>query len=196
MAGELLALIGFAFVSSVTPGPNNLMLWASGTEFGFRRAVPHIVGTAVGLGIMALGVAAGLGALVTAVPAVSVGMKIAGSVYLLYLAWQVAGARGLNPSAVARPLTMTQAAAFQVVNVKAWIFAIGAMTTFRPADLPVAQGGLLVAAIMVVVILPTAGIWAAAGSTLGQVLAGGRRLRIVSLVLAGLLAATVVEVWV
>jgi threonine/homoserine/homoserine lactone efflux protein len=191
----LLALIGFAFVSSVTPGPNNLMLWASGTEFGFRRTVPQVLGTAVGIGVLGLGVAAGIGALITAVPQIGVAMKLVGSVYLLYLAWQVAGAHGLSPTAVSKPLSVPQAAAFQLVNVKAWIFALGAMTTFRPPDLPIVQGTLLVAALMMAVVIPTAALWAGAGSALGRILSGGRRQRVVSLALAGLLALTVVDVW-
>ena len=92
--GQLAALIGFSFVSSVTPGPNNILLWASGAEFGFRRTIRHVIGTALGIGSMALAVAAGLGALITTVPEIGFVMKVAGSVYLLYLAYQIAGAAG------------------------------------------------------------------------------------------------------
>src|SRR5689334_14690345 len=122
---QLLALVAFSAVSSGTPGPNNLLLWASGAAFGFRQTIPHVVGTAVGIGAMALAVAAGLGALVTAIPELAFAMKVVGSAYLLYLAWQVAGASALRKSTVARPMSLLQAAAFQVINPKAWIFALG-----------------------------------------------------------------------
>jgi threonine/homoserine/homoserine lactone efflux protein len=191
----LVPLAVFAAVSAGSPGPNNLMLWASGAEFGFRRAVPHVLGTAVGIGAMALAVAAGLGALVTAVPAIAFLMKLGGSLYLLYLAWQIAGAGALRPGTVARPLTLVQAAAFQFVNVKGWIFAIGAMTTFRPTDLGIVEGSLAVALTMMVVVVPAAALWAVAGGTIGRLLVSGRRGRAVSLVLAVLLALTVVDVW-
>jgi len=193
---QLLPLIAFSAVSSGTPGPNNLLLWASGAAFGLRRTIPHVVGTAAGLGAMALAVAAGIGALVGAVPALAFVMKVVGSVYLLYLAWQVAGASALQRATIARPLGFWQAAAFQVINPKAWIFALGAITTFRPASLPGLAGGAAVALTMMVVILPTAGFWAAGGEVIARLLSGERARRAVSLTMAALLAASVVLVWV
>ena len=181
---RILALIGFAIVSSVTPGPNNLLLWASGAEFGIRRTVPHILGTALGIG-----------ALLTLLPGLAFALKVAGSLYLLYLAWQVAGAGALREGAIARPMSLVQAAAFQVVNVKAWTFALGAITTFRPPELSSVAGGLVVALTMMVVIVPTAALWAFAGGLIGRWLADERARRVVSLVLAAVLAVTVVFVW-
>ena len=191
----LVALVAFAFVNCVTPGPNNVMLWASGAAFGMRRTMPHIVGTAVGIGLMALSVAAGLGALATAVPQIAFAMKLAGSVYLLYLALQIAGMRGLMATEIARPLGLAAAAAFQVINPKAWIFALGAMTTFRPAGMPVVGGSLLVAVTMAAVVLPTAALWAAAGGAINRLMAGEGRRRLVAGILAVLVVATVVSVW-
>jgi threonine/homoserine/homoserine lactone efflux protein len=191
-----LPLIGFAFLSSVTPGPNNVLLWASGAEFGFPRTIRHVLGTALGLGVMALGVAAGLGVLVTQVPEISFAMKVAGSAYILYLAFQIAGAQALERGQVARPLGVLQAAAFQAVNPKAWVFALGAITTFRPTDLPIATGSILVAVTMMIVILPSAALWAAGGGALSGFIAGDRRRRVVSVVLAASLASTVAFVWI
>jgi len=192
---RILALIGFAIVSSVTPGPNNLLLSASGAEFGIRRTVPHILGTAVGIGAMAVGVVVGIGALLTLLPGLAFALKVAGSLYLLYLAWQVAGAGALREGAIARPMSLLQAAAFQVVNVKAWTFALGAITTFRPPELSSVAGGLVVALTMPVVIVPTAALWALAGGLIGRWLADERARRVVSLILAAVLAVTVVFVW-
>lgn len=192
---ELAALIGFSFVSSVTPGPNNILLWASGAEFGFRRTIRHVVGTALGIGSMALAVAAGLGVLIATIPEIELGMKLAGSVYLLYLAYQIGGARALERGDVARPLGLVQAAAFQLINPKAWIFALGAITTFRPVGLSVALGSVLVAVVMAIVVIPTAALWAAAGGALSRLISSERSRRILSLGLAVLLAATVVYVW-
>lgn len=192
----LLALVAFSFVSSVTPGPNNVLLWASGAEFGLGRTVRHVVGTALGIGLMALAAAAGLGALVTTVPALAIAMKIAGSIYLLYLAVRIAGARGLTRGELARPLGIARAATFQLINPKAWIFALGAITTFRPTELPAFAGSLAVAATMMVVIVPTAALWAAAGGAINRLLADDRQQRLVSLILAALVAATVASVWI
>lgn len=191
----LAALVGFSFVSSVTPGPNNLLLWASGAEFGFRRTIRHVIGTALGIGSLALAVAAGLGVLITTVPEIAFAMKLAGSAYLLYLAYRIAGARALERGRVARPLGLLQAAAFQAINPKAWIFALGAITTFRPPGLPIVPGILLVALTMTIVVLPTAALWAGAGGALSRLMTGERANRLVSFALAALLAATVAYVW-
>jgi len=192
----LIPLVAFSAISSGTPGPNNLLLWASGTTFGFRRTWRHVIGTALGLGGMALAAAAGIAAIVAAVPQLALAMKLAGSIYLLYLAWQVAGASALKRSTISKPMGLIQAAAFQLVNPKAWIFALGAITTFRPTDLPVVAGSVAVAVTMMLVILPTAAAWAAGGAAIARFLALERTRRIVGLVLAALLAASVVLVWI
>ena len=192
---SLLPLVGFAFISSVTPGPNNILLWASGAAFGLRRTAAHIVGTAIGLGSMALLVAAGLGVLITTVPSLAMALKIGGSIYLLYLAYRIAGAHALERAEVARPLSLVEAALFQAINPKAWIFALGAVTAFRPATLSVVPGTLLIAATMMLVIVPSAAIWAAGGGILAKLIEGHRERRAVSLILAVALAATVVSVW-
>jgi threonine/homoserine/homoserine lactone efflux protein len=192
---SLLALVAFSFVSSITPGPNNALLWASGAMFGLRRTLPHVLGTALGLGAMALAVAAGIGALVAAFPVVGIVMKVVGSVYLVYLAVQIARAGSMDCADVARPLGLLQAAAFQAINPKAWIFALGAITTFRPADLPIVTGSLLVAATMAVVVVPSAAAWAAGGGAISRLVRTPRTRRAVSLALAVLVAGTVALVW-
>ena len=192
---QLLGLVGFSFVSAVTPGPNNILLWASGATFGLRRTVPHVLGTAVGLGAMALAAAAGIAALLAALPVLGVAMRVAGSAYLLFLAWQIARSGTLAAGEASRPLSIPEAAAFQVVNPKAWIFALGAVTTFRPPELSEVVGSLAIAAVMMAVILPAAGLWAAFGDALGSLLHRERTRRVVNLVLAALVVATIALVW-
>ncbi len=192
----ILALVAFSFVSSGTPGPNNVMLWASGAAFGFRRTVPHIAGTAVGIGVMTLAAAAGLAALIAALPALALLMKVAGSAYLLYLAWQIAHAGAIEAAVLARPMGVGSAAAFQVVNPKAWIFALGAVTTFRPAELSPVAGTAVIALVMALVIVTTASFWAAAGGLIGRLVTSARTRRAVSLVLAAMVVASVALVWI
>jgi len=192
---QWLALVVFSIVSTGSPGPNNVLLWASGAAFGFRPTMPHILGTALGIGVLALIAAAGLAAIVSAVPTLAVVMKIAASAYLLYLAWQVAGAHALERGELGRPMSVVQAAMFQAINPKGWIFALGAIAAFRPADLPVVPGSLLVAATMTAIVIPTAALWAAAGGWLGRLLDGERSRRVVGLGLAALLAVSVVAIW-
>lgn len=192
---QLLALVGFSFVSSFTPGPNNVLLWASGAAFGFRRTLPHVLGTALGIGAMALAAAAGLAAAVAAVPELALVMRLGGSAYLLYLAWQIGRSGALQSAALARPLGVRGGATFQLLNPKAWIFALGAVTAFRPADLPPATGSVVVALVMMLVIVPTAAAWAGAGGAMSRLLSGERAHRIVSLALAVMVVLTVALVW-
>ncbi len=192
----VLALVGFSILSAGTPGPNNVLLWASGATFGLRATVPHVVGTAIGLGAMALGSAAGLAALIAGAPALGVAMKLLGSVYLLVLAWRIGHAGDLERGVVAAPLSVGRAAAFQLVNPKAWIFALGAVTTFRPAELGPLAGSLLVAGVMVAVILPVATAWAAAGGTLSRLLTTGRGRRVGPPLMGILVAATIALAWI
>ena len=192
----LVALLGFGFVCTVTPGPNNILLWASGATFGLRRTWPHVLGTALGVGLLAILVAAGLGVLITTIPPLALAMKVAGSVYLLYLAWQVAGAGALERTTASRPMGLLQASAFQLVNPKVWIFAVGAVSTFRPATLPIALGSALVALAMMAVTVPTALAWVVAGDVLNRVIERPAARRAVSLALALLIVVTIVLVWV
>ena len=194
--GWLAGIVAFSVVSSVTPGPNNLLLWASGAEAGFARTLPHVAGTALGLGAMALAVAAGLQRPGPTVPQVTVAVKVASSLYFLWLAggWPVP-VRSSGGTSL-RPMTVWQAIVFQLVNVKAWIFALGAITTFEPSGLPALVGGALVATIMALVILPTAALWAGAGDALSRLVASPGRRRVVNVTLAALLVLSIATVWV
>lgn len=186
-----LALLGFAVVSSVTPGPNNLMLLSSGVTFGFRRTIPHMLGIGVGFVVLLLAVGAGLGALLTALPWLHTALKIAGGLYLLYLAWHIATAGSVDPEGAAgtRPMGFWAAAAFQWVNPKAWLMAVSAMATYTiPADYLVTM--LLVAAAFGVVNLPCVSVWAALGSALRPLLSSPRLVRGFNVTMALLLVAS------
>jgi threonine/homoserine/homoserine lactone efflux protein len=191
----LLALVGFSFVSAVTPGPNNILLWASGAAFGFLATSRHVLGTALGIGAMALVAAAGVGELLTLVPGLELVLKLAASGYLLYLALRIAGARALERTTMARPLGLVGAAAFQAVNPKAWIFVLGAVTAFRPEGLSLAAGTLATAGTMTLVVIPASALWAAGGGLIGGLFRDDRAARLVSLVLAVLLAVSVISIW-
>ena len=127
----LLPLISFAFVSSITPGPNNLMLLASGVHFGFVRTLPHMLGIGIGFTLMTFLVGLGLGEIFKLVPALYTGLKYLGAAYMLYLAWKIANSSPIRESeTVGRPMTFLQAALFQWVNPKAWVMAVYAIVTY------------------------------------------------------------------
>ncbi len=192
-ADVFLALLAFAFVTSVTPGPNNLMLLSSGVTFGFRRTIPHMLGIGVGFVVLLLAVGAGLGGLLATLPWLYTALKIAGGLYLLYLAWRIAtsGALGTTAGTGARPIGFFTAAAFQWVNPKAWVMAVTAMTAYTDPRWYVPTM-LLVAAVFGLVNAPTVSTWAGLGSVLRTWLSDARRLRLFNVVMALLL---VLSLW-
>lgn len=192
MPDNLAALAAFAFVSSITPGPNNLMLMASGTNFGFVRSLPHLMGVALGFVVMLLLVGAGVGAALMAVPAAALAMKLLSAAYLLYLAWKIATASlpgADEPGGHSRPLTFLQAAAFQWVNPKAWTMALTASAIYVPAHAP-ALGLLTVALVFGAINLPSVGVWTAAGVQLRRLLDRPRALRAFNITAALLLVGS------
>jgi threonine/homoserine/homoserine lactone efflux protein len=191
----LIGLAGYAFVAAVTPGPNNVILWAAGVQFGFRATLPYIAGIAIGVGAMILAAAAGIGALIAAVPALETLLKLAGSAYLLYLAYRIAGSAAVREGEVASAPSFRQSIGFQFVNVKAWFFVLGAVSAFRPPGTNLLVGALLMTALCMAIIVPSASVWAAGGHVLGRFVTGSRTHRAISLVLALLLAGMVILIW-
>ncbi len=191
----LLALVAFALVSSITPGPNNLMLMASGTNFGLRRTVPHMLGVAIGFTLMIVLVGAGLVTVIGLIPGALIAIKWLSIAYLLYLAWKIATAapKPLTGKSAAKPMTFLQAAAFQWINPKAWTMALTAVSAYIPADNPRA-GLLIVALVFGAVNLPSVGLWAAMGGSLRGFLADPKRLRMFNVAAALTLVATLYPV--
>lgn len=188
----LLALAAFAFVSSVTPGPNNFMLLASGVNFGFIRTIPHMCGIAFGFCLLLLAVGFGLGALLTAYPPLHLALKIVGGAYLLYLAWRIATARSIKErSGKDAPMTFLEAAAFQWVNPKAWVLAVTAMAIYTDPARPFLTV-LLVTLVFGLVNWPSVSIWAAFGVMLRQFLADPVRLKWFNIAMGFLLAFSLV----
>ncbi len=191
--GILVSLIGFAFATSATPGPNTLMLLASGVNYGFRRTVPHMLGIGMGFFVLLLCVGFGLGALLQQMPTLFLALKIAGGAYLLYLAWRIAVSRSIseNANAGARPLNFLEAAAFQWVNPKAWAIAVVAMATYTNAA-NAFFSTILVGVVFFLVNLPSASIWTMFGALLREWLSHPARLKVFNISMAILL---VVSLW-
>jgi threonine/homoserine/homoserine lactone efflux protein len=183
-----LGLAAFAFVSSITPGPNNLMILASGANHGVARSVPHLLGISLGHGAMVLLVGLGLAQVFEAVPWAKGALAVASIGYLLWLAWRIARAAPPEPgAATGRPFTFLQAAAFQWVNPKAWTMALTAVTLY-------AAGGAwavpAVAMVFVATNLPSVAVWLMLGARLRRWLTSPARLRAFNWTMAGLLVAS------
>lgn len=188
-----LALIGFAFVTSITPGPNNFMLLASGVNFGFWRTIPHMVGIGIGFFSLLLGVGLGLGALLEAYPQFHTTLKMVGGLYLLWLALKIARSRSMSADRGGRerPMTFLEAAAFQWVNPKAWIMAVTAMAIYTSPSAPFLSV-LLVATAFALVNFPSVSTWAGFGTALRGFLADPVRLKWFNIAMGVMLAASVI----
>ncbi|HDZ73482.1 MAG TPA: LysE family translocator [Aurantimonas coralicida] len=187
-----LALLAFAFVASITPGPNNLMLLASGVNFGFWRTFPHMCGIAGGFCLLLLAVGFGLGALLAAYPPLHIALKLAGGAYLLFLAWKIATTRRMSEGKGGeRPMTFVEAAAFQWVNPKAWVMAVTAMAIYTDPARPFLSV-VLVAAAFTLVNWPSVSTWAGFGVMLKRFLADPERLKWFNIAMGALLALTLV----
>jgi threonine/homoserine/homoserine lactone efflux protein len=191
---QLLALVVFSFVTSFTPGPNNLMLLASGVNFGFARTVPHMLGIGLGFMLMVMLVGLGVGQAFALFPWLHDAMKIGGFAYMLFLAWKIANAGTIGEGrAAARPMTFLQAAAFQWVNPKAWAMALSATATYTLADDFVASVAV-VAVTFGLVNLPTVSTWALFGVWLRRFLSDAKTVRYFNWGMAVLLVASLVPV--
>lgn len=189
----LLAFSLFALISSITPGPNNTMLLASGAAFGFRRTLPHMLGVTGGFFLMVLSIGLGFGALFRTFPGLHGWLRHLGAAYLVYLAWRIASASSAAPGEGRRgagaPLGFLGAAAFQWVNPKAWTMAVAAVSTYMPQ-----QGHLanvfVIAALFAAINLPCVGLWAGCGSLIRRVLDDPSRQRGFNRAMAVLLLAS------
>lgn len=187
------ALALFVFVTAFTPGPNNIMVTASGVNFGFMRTIPHMAGITVGFVVLVVAAAAGLGAVFAAAPALQTVLKIAGALYMLWLAWKVANS---SPDSGAKvdlgsPMTFLQAAAFQWVNPKAVVMALTVIALYVRPEFRV-RDALIVLAVEVVATVGTVVTWTGFGVALRSLLANPRHARTFNIVMALLLVVSIV----
>ncbi len=187
----LAALAVFYIVTLFTPVPNNLMLATTGLNFGFRRGLPHLLGVVSGFTLMVLIVGFGLGAIFEASPRLYVVLKYAGAAYLLYLAWQIAVSQppAQRGESAGRPIGFLEAAAFQWVNPKAWVMAVGAVSAYA-AVAPFPLNVLVIAMLYCVLGIASSGTWLGFGVALQQVLKDPRAIRVFNVIMALLLVAS------
>ena len=189
----LTAFVAFAFVSSITPGPNNLMLMASGANFGFRRTIPHMLGIGLGFVFMVVLVGAGLVQVFDAYPVSYAVLRVASVLYLLWLAWKIANAAPVRAGkATGTPMTFLQAAAFQWVNPKAWAMALTAVSVYTPDN--TFRAVALVAVVFGAVNLPSVSCWTLLGQQMARVLTNPARRVAFNWTMAALLVASLLPV--
>jgi threonine/homoserine/homoserine lactone efflux protein len=190
------ALMLFSFVSSITPGPNNLMLMASGANFGFKQTLPHMFGVGFGFTLMVLLVGVGIIQLFDYFPISYQILKVVSVLYLLYLAFKIAVSSSTvqQNTARAKPMTFVQAVLFQWVNPKAWTMALTAISVYAPSKSVIAV--FLVACIFGLVNLPCISSWVALGQKMQRFLTNNTRHRMFNLTMAILLVLSLYPVFI
>ena len=193
---EYYAIILFAIVSCVTPGPNNTMMLSSGLNYGVRRSLPHYFGILFGFPVMVVAVGLGLAGLFERFPVMHIVLKLAGAAYLIYLAWKIAAApvSELNETR-GKPFSFVQAAAFQWVNPKAWVLAIGATVTYTVLSDGYLLQVVVIALIFMVFGAPCIMLWLWFGSSLKRFLTRPVYVKIFNYSMAALLIASLFPVY-
>jgi threonine/homoserine/homoserine lactone efflux protein len=187
-------LVLFAAVMALTPGPNVVLVTASGASFGFTRTIPSVLGLTFGFGAMAMAAGLGIAGLLQAEPRAHAALKYAGAAYLLYLAWRIAHAQAAAGSAHARPIGFLEAALFTWANPKAWVSALGALAAFTAADRSAIWQAALISCVLAVFCLLSCSIWAGLGTAIGRIIARPRPRALFNRAMAGLLVLSLIPV--
>lgn len=190
------SLLGFLWVAAITPGPNNMLLTSTAANFGFGRSVPVLVGIMLGMQTLLVLVAVGIGGLLTLFPAVYLALKVLGSLYLLWIAWKIAGSNyeRLETNKALRPVSVYQAGLLQFLNPKAWLMVLGAVSSFGLID-AYASSVWVIAATLFGVNLVSGIIWGGFGAVIGRLLRSRNAWFAFNISMGLLTAACVVFIW-
>lgn len=185
-------LVFFAFATSITPGPNNIMIMSSGVNYGVQKSLPHMAGIQLGFLLMLLAIGFGAGLILQQQPLLHSVIKLLGAVYLLYLAWKIASAAPEQiETGNSKPLSFWQAIAFQWVNAKAWVMITGAIAAFTSVQGIYWQQLALIALVFLLVGLPCTGSWLLFGAALKKLLTAPKQRQWFNRVMGSVLALSV-----
>jgi len=188
----LLGLVVYVMVTTITPGPNNLILLSSGANYGFRRTLPLMLGIVLGFSFMIIIVGVGIMRLFEIFPNSKLIMIWVSLAYTLYLAWVIASAKAIGETESPQLMSATQGALFQWVNAKGWVMALSAITLYAPSN--TMSSVLIVAFIFAIIGTPCVGIWALAGVQVRRFISSYKRIRIFNIVMAFLLILSVLPI--
>jgi threonine/homoserine/homoserine lactone efflux protein len=190
-------LYSFMFLGLFSPGPNVIMLTASGARFGFRRTLPHLFGVVLGVGVIGAVTGMGVGALILANPALGMVLRILAAGWILYMAWNYFNATR-RPAAKTRddgqPMTLWQAVLFQWINPKVWAVAFAASAGYGAGLGPILDSARLATAFSSVNLFVCL-FWTSAGALLTTLLSSPTRWKVFMRIMAGLLALSALMVF-
>lgn len=190
-----LAVLLFAVSSTVTPGPNNIMIMTSGLNYGVKNSIPHLLGICFGFPVMVIIIGLGFSVVFEMYPLFHEAIKVFGVLYLLYLAWLIASSSPVSlEGKKSKPLSFTQAALFQWVNPKAWVVATGAVSAYTSVSSDIIGQVVYIALAFLFVAFPSLGIWLIFGVGIKKYLKSPKHQKIFNLSMALLLIGSVLPV--
>lgn len=194
-AQTLSAVLLFSLVMAFTPGPNNMMLASSGATYGIRRTLPHLLGVTAGFPVMVLLVGLGLASILLASPKLQLAMKIVSCAYLLWLAFQIGKSRSAGDAKAGKPMSFLAAAAFQWINPKAWLYAVGVISAYTSGNgTGLYRQVVIIALLNIAVSLASTATWTAFGAGIRRFLRTSHTLRLFNVLMALLLVGSVVPI--
>ena len=187
----------FTAAMTGTPGPNNMMLTASGANFGYLRTLPHMLGICFGMFFLTIAIAAGLGVIFQQFPVVQTTLKWTASAYLLYLAWRIASAPppAQQQTSGNRPMNWFEAAGFQFVNPKAWMMSIAAIGTFSLSGGDYWLSAFSISAIFMLIGFPCISCWAGFGTLIGKIMKTAQQWRLFNIAMGVATASCLLFIW-
>jgi len=189
-SSTLISFATFAVVAAFTPGPNNVMLAASGANYGFRRTLPHIFGILVGFCSLVVAAGLGLATLFTIMPWLYDVLKVISVMFLLYLAWKIGSAGCATTKHKDRPLSFIQAASFQLINPKSITVIISSVTAFTSTAENVGAEVTILLVVFATVTICATCTWAVFGTAIAHLLTSQTRLRQFNITMSLLLVAS------
>jgi threonine/homoserine/homoserine lactone efflux protein len=190
-----LSIFIFAISSTVTPGPNNIMIMTSGLNYGVKKSIPHLLGICFGFPVMVIVIGFGFSIVFERYPLFNEIIKVLGIVYLLYLAWLIASSSPVSlEGRKSKPLSFTQAALFQWVNPKAWVVATGAVSAYTSVSSDIFTQVIFIALAFLIVAIPSLGTWLIFGVGIKKYLKSPKHQKVFNLSMALLLIVSVLPI--
>ena len=193
-SATILSVVVFSTVAAFTPGPNNLMLAASGVNYGLRRTMPHIFGITIGFMILMIAAGLGLAGLFTLFPDLHTILRILAVGFLFYLCWKIANSGPIEDAKSSKPLSFPAAFAFQWVNPKGVTVTISTITAYTGASQTPYMDLAIIVTIFTINTFGSTVAWAIAGQFIGKFLKNNRARRLFNHFMAGLLAISLLPV--
>ncbi|WP_199153296.1 LysE family translocator [Chromobacterium sp. ASV23] len=188
---NLVALVTYLLVMSITPGPNNLVLASSGVNFGFSRTLPSLLGMTLGLSLQIGILTVFLGEVMATMASLQLYLALAGCGYLLWLSWGMArSGSAKRVEAGARPMGFWGGMLFNWLNPKVWLMGFNMVMVFLPAQMNPWHAAALFVLITFLTSLPCIAVWAGSGVAIRRFLDSPGRLRLFNCAMAALLALT------